>query len=294
MTLSRETTTIGFIGTGVMGKSMAGHLLAAGWRVMVYNRTKAKAQEIIDRGALWADTPGDLAAACGVIITIVGYPRDVEEIYLGPGGIVASARPGSYLVDMTTSSPKLAAAIYQAAKARDLHALDAPVSGGDIGAREARLAIMVGGDEAAFTALLPIFELMGKNILRQGPAGAGQHTKMCNQIAIAANMMGITEAMVYAKKAGLDPAVVLKSIETGAAGSWSLSNLAPRMLAGNFAPGFYVKHFIKDMKIALDAAREMGLDTPALALALRLYEQLADSGEADSGTQALYKLYDRA
>jgi 3-hydroxyisobutyrate dehydrogenase and related beta-hydroxyacid dehydrogenases len=293
MKVAKETTTIGFVGTGVMGKSMAAHLVKAGYRVTVYNRTKAKAQELLDQGANWAANVADLAAGCQVIITMIGYPKDVEEIYLGTGGLIANAQPDACLVDMTTSSPKLAARIYEQAKAKRLYALDAPVSGGDVGAREARLAIMVGGDREAFEAVLPLFELMGSNIVLQGPAGAGQHTKMCNQIAIAGNMMGVCEAVAYAKKSGLDPAKVLESIATGAAGSWSLSNLAPRMLVGNFAPGFYIKHFIKDMRIAIEAAQEMGLDTPALTLAMKLYAELAAQGEENSGTQALFKYYIR-
>lgn len=284
--------TIGFIGTGVMGKSMAGHLLNAGYRVHVYNRTKAKAEELISRGAVWNDTVAELSAQADVIITMVGYPKDVEETYLGTEGILAHAKEDAYVIDMTTSSPLLARKIYEAAKEKNIHALDAPVSGGDIGAREARLAIMVGGDEAAFTAMQPIFEKMGANIVYQGPAGSGQHTKMCNQIAIASGMIGVCEAMVYAKRAGLNPENVLKSISTGAAGSWSLSNLAPRMLQGDFAPGFYIKHFIKDMGIALEAAEEMGMMTPGLKLTKSLYDELAEKGEENSGTQALYKLID--
>jgi len=290
--MTQENTVIGFVGTGVMGKSMAGHLLKAGYRIMVHNRTKAKTQELLQQGAVWAEQVAGLAAQCNIIITMVGYPKDVEEIYFGDSGLIQNAKPGTYLLDMTTSSPNLAVKIYQAAKEKALHALDAPVSGGDVGAREARLSIMVGGDEEAFENILPIFKLMAVNIVLQGSAGAGQHTKMCNQISIAANMMGICEAMGYAKKAGLDPIQVLKSIETGAAGSWSLSNLAPRMLAGDFAPGFYVKHFIKDMKIAIESAQQMGMKTPALELARKLYEQLAAQGEENSGTQALFKLYE--
>ena len=293
MKISKEKAVIGFIGTGVMGASMAGHILKAGYRLLVYNRTKDKAQVLLNQGAVWSEI-GNIAATCDVIITMVGVPQDVEQTYLGEGGILANAKKGSYLVDMTTSSPKLAAKIYQAARDRGIYALDAPVSGGDVGAREARLSIMVGGDQEAFEAVSPLFELMGKNVMLLGPAGSGQYTKMSNQIVIAGNMMGVSEALAYAKKAGLDPANVIKSIETGAAGSWSLSNLGPRMVAGNFAPGFYVKHFIKDMKIALESAQEMGLKTAALDLALKLYQQLAAEGYEDSGTQALYKIYDRA
>ncbi|MEX2415186.1 MAG: NAD(P)-dependent oxidoreductase [Paenibacillaceae bacterium] len=289
-TISPGVTKVGFIGTGVMGKSMAGHLKEAGYGIHIYTRTKAKAADLITQGAVWHDTPDELAAACQVIITMVGYPSDVEELYLGKRGLIATGLKGSYLIDMTTSSPSLAQRIHQAAAVRGMHSLDAPVSGGDIGAREARLSIMVGGDQETFDALMPILSLMGKNIVMQGAAGAGQHTKMCNQIAIATNMIGVCEAIVYATQAGLDPETVLKSIESGAAGSWSLSNLAPRIIAGNFEPGFYVKHFIKDMQIALDSAEEMGLKLPGLTLARSLYGQLADQGFGDKGTQALYKV----
>ncbi len=289
--LSKQNTIIGFIGLGVMGRSMAGHLLKAGYALAVYNRTKAKAEPLIQDGAVWKDSPAEVAAAADVIITIVGYPRDVEEIYLGENGIVHRAKPGSYLIDMTTSKPSLAQKIHQLAKEKGLHALDAPVSGGDTGAREARLTIMAGGDEADFQAVKPILDLMGSNIVLQGGAGAGQHTKMSNQIAIASGMLGVCEAVAYAEKAGLDGNTVLQSISAGAAGSWSLSNLAPRIIAGNFEPGFYVKHFIKDMNIALESAEEMGLMTPGLQLAKSLYEQLAAEGGENNGTQALYKLY---
>lgn len=282
---------VGFIGIGVMGKSMASHLMKAGYEVFVYNRTKEKAQSIVAEGAQWKDTVKEVAKVAEVIITIVGYPKDVEEVYLGEDGLLNNANEGTYFIDMTTSKPSLAVKIYEEAKKRGMHALDAPVSGGDIGAKEARLAIMVGGEEAAFQTVLPVLEKMGKNIILQGGAGAGQHTKMCNQIAIASGMIGVCEAIVYAEKAGLSPKTVLQTIETGAAGSWSLSNLAPRMIDGNFEPGFYVKHFIKDMTIALESAEEMGLLTPGLKLAKELYEKLAEAGEENSGTQALYKLY---
>lgn len=291
MTLCKKDTLIGFIGTGVMGKSMAMNLMKAGYKVLVYNRTKAKAEELIEKGATWKDTVAEVAREANVIITIVGYPKDVREVYLGENGIIENAKAGSYLIDMTTSSPKLAKEIYEAAKARNLHALDAPVSGGDVGAKEARLSIMVGGDAEAFEEVKPIFEVMGKNIVLQGGAGAGQYTKMSNQIAIASNMLGVCEAMAYAIKAGLDPKVVLKSIESGAAGSWSLRNYTPRMLSGDFEPGFYIKHFIKDMKIALESAKELGLKTPGLELALSIYEELAERGEENSGTQALFNNY---
>jgi 3-hydroxyisobutyrate dehydrogenase len=283
--------TIGFIGLGVMGKSMARNLLKAGYPLIVYTRTKEKAADLLNEGAVWKETVAALAKEADVIITMVGYPRDVEEVYFGDNGIIENAREGTYLIDMTTSTPSLAERIYEAAKAKKMYALDAPVSGGDIGAREARLAIMIGGDEEAFHECKPIFEVLGKNIVLQGKAGAGQHTKMCNQIAIATNMIGVCEALAYAKRAGLDHVKVLESISTGAAGSWSLSNLAPRMMAGDFEPGFYIKHFIKDMKIALDEAERLGLQLPGLELAKSMYEELAEKGEENSGTQALYKKY---
>ncbi|MDI3533645.1 MAG: 3-hydroxyisobutyrate dehydrogenase [Thermosediminibacterales bacterium] len=290
--MTPENTIIGFIGTGVMGRGMAANLIKAGYNVLVYNRTKSKAEELIKLGAEWEDSVADIAKKANVVITIVGYPKDVEEVYLGENGIIKNAKPGTYLIDMTTSKPSLAKKIYEKTLAKKMYSLDAPVSGGDIGAREGKLSIMVGGDAEAFEKVKPILEVMGKNIVLQGKAGAGQHTKMCNQIAIASNMIGVCEAIAYAKKAGLDPSTVLKSIESGAAGSWSLSNLAPRIIKGDFAPGFYVKHFIKDMTIALEAAKEMGLMTPGLELAKSLYEKLAAKGEENSGTQALFKLFD--
>nr|WP_156183212.1 NAD(P)-dependent oxidoreductase [Mesobacillus campisalis] len=286
-----ENAVVGFIGTGVMGKSMAGHLLSAGYPVHVYTRTKAKAQDLLERGARWAETPGEIAEKANIIITIVGFPSDVEEIYLGQDGLVANGKENTYLIDMTTSTPSLAQKIHAEAKKKGMHALDAPVSGGDIGARDARLAIMVGGDEEDFKRIEPLLQLLGTNIILQGPAGAGQHTKMCNQIAIASNMMGVIESVVYAEKAGLDPENVLKTIATGAAGSWSLSNLAPRVIQGNFEPGFMIKHFIKDMNIALEEAAKMNLDLPGLALAQSLYRKLEEDGLGDKGTQALYKYF---
>ncbi|MEW9675127.1 NAD(P)-dependent oxidoreductase [Lentibacillus sp. L22] len=286
-------TTIGFIGTGVMGRSMAENLLNAGYELTLYTRTKEKAQDLLDKGAAWKDTVADVAASADVIITMVGYPQDVEEIYFGDDGILANAKQGTVVIDMTTSKPALAVDIYQKAAERGIKALDAPVSGGDIGARNGTLAIMVGGDPNVFDEISPILDVIGSEIILQGEAGAGQHTKMCNQITIASNMIGVCEAIVYAQKAGLDPSRVLDSITTGAAGSWSLSNLAPRMIKRDFAPGFYVKHIIKDMTIALETAKEMGIETPGLALSLKLYKQLAENGDADSGTQALIKLLEK-
>jgi len=287
-----EKAVIGFVGIGVMGRSMAGHLLTAGYPVHVFNRTKEKAQALLDRGAVWQGSAGDVAAVVDVVITIVGFPQDVEAVYLGDGGIVERAKPGATVIDMTTSSPDLAVRIYESAKAKGIAAIDAPVSGGDIGAKEARLSIMVGGDSDAFEKMKPIFEVMGKNIVLQGGAGAGQHTKMSNQVAIASGMMAICEAMAYAKKSGLDPETVLKSIGSGAAGSWSLTNLAPRILKGDYAPGFFVKHFLKDMRIAIESAESMKLELPGLALAKQLYDRLAASGGENDGTQALFKLYE--
>ena len=282
---------IAFIGIGVMGRSMAGHLLDAGYPLSVYNRTKSKTDDLVARGAVWKDTPAAAAEDADVVITIVGFPQDVEETYFGETGVFKTIKGGGLVIDMTTSSPLLAKKIAEEGSKRGIASLDAPVSGGDLGAREARLSIMVGGEESAFERAKPLFDIMGKNIQLQGPAGSGQHTKMCNQIAIAGGMVAIGEALAYAKKSGLDPKHVLASIETGAAGSWSLSNLAPRALDNNYAPGFFVKHFIKDMGIAIESAQEMGLKLPGLALAKDLYDRLAADGGADAGTHALFRFY---
>ena len=283
--------TIAFIGTGVMGRSMAGHLQRAGHVLHVHNRTKEKAQSLLEAGAHWHDTAGSAATEAAIVITMLGFPTDVETCYLSPGGIIERARPGTLLIDMTTSSPVLARRISTAAANRGLHSLDAPVSGGDVGAREARLVIMVGGDADAFERAKPFLSLMGANIALHGGAGAGQHCKMANQVAVAVGMVAWVEALAYARKAGLDPARVQASIGGGAAGSWALANLAPRALAGNFAPGFYVKHILKDMRIALDSAAELGLELPGLGCAKKLYDQVAAKGWDECGTQALYRLY---
>ncbi|MDY0410420.1 NAD(P)-dependent oxidoreductase [Virgibacillus soli] len=283
--------TIGFIGTGVMGKSMAANIMNAGYNVHIYTRTKQKASPLLTAGATWMPTIKELSQTSDIIITMVGYPVDVENVYFGEDGIIANARKGTFLIDMTTSKPSLAIEIYEKAKYQQLFALDAPVSGGDIGARNGSLAIMVGGEKEHFQQVLPILQTMGTNIKLQGDPGAGQHTKLSNQITIASNMIGVCESMMYAKKAGLNPLGVLDSITTGAAGSWSLSNLAPRMIQEDYEPGFYIKHFIKDMQIALESAKEIGLETPGLTLSLQLYEELAEKGEADSGTQALIKWF---
>lgn len=289
MGIIKEKTIIGFIGTGVMGNSMARHILDAGFQLIVYTRSKEKAQDLLENGAEWAVSPEELAQQADVIISMVGYPKDVEEIYLGEKGILKDTGRTKYVIDMTTSTPSLAVKIYEKALDAGVKALDAPVSGGDIGARERKLTIMAGGSKDDFEDIRSILEIFGTNIIYQGEAGAGQHTKMCNQIAIASNMIGVAEAVVYAKKAGLDPERVLQSISAGAAGSWSLSNLAPRMIKGDFAPGFYIKHFIKDMGIALEEAEKMQMDVPGLKLAKSLYEELAEAGEESSGTQAILK-----
>jgi 3-hydroxyisobutyrate dehydrogenase len=291
MKASKIKSNVGFIGLGVMGNSMAGHLLDAGYALYVYTRTPAKAANLLELGAVWKDSPADIASVCGIVFTMVGFPGDVEEVYFGENGLVGAMRPDSILVDMTTSRPDLAVRIARAAEERGGRAIDAPVSGGEKGAREATLSIMVGGERVAYERALPLLKVMGSNVVYQGPSGSGQHCKMCNQIAIAATMMGVCEAMAYARKAGLDADAVLKSISAGAAGSWSLSNLAPRMLAGDFKPGFYVKHFIKDMAIAEDSARHLKLNAPGLELALSLYRDLAALGHENEGTQVLYRLY---
>lgn len=289
----KTVPTIGFIGTGVMGKSMINNLLSASYNVNIYTRTKEKAASLLHQGAVWKQSVASLARDADIIITMVGYPTDVEEVYFGTNGIIENAKPETCIIDMTTSSPALAEEIFTKASKNQLRALDAPVSGGDIGAQNGTLAIMVGGDEEVFHQVLPVFKVLGENIIWHGSAGAGQHAKLANQITIASNMIGVCEAIVYAKKAGLDPVRVLDSITTGAAGSWSLSNLAPRMIKGDFSPGFFVKHFIKDMTIALESAQEMGIMTPGLSLSLDMYKELANMGESDSGTQALIKYFDR-
>ena len=280
-------TRLGWIGTGVMGSSMCSHLIAKGFQMTVTTRSRSKAQGLIDRGANWASTPRDVAQRSDVVFAIVGFPRDVREVFLGQDGALAGSKPGNILVDMTTSEPSLAVEIYEAAKARGCYAGDAPVSGGDIGAKEARLSIMIGGDREVVEALHPCWETMGKTIIHQGAAGAGQHTKAVNQTLIASNMVGVCEALLYAYKAGLDLNTVLQSVAPGAAGSWSLSNLGPRIIANNFDPGFFVEHFIKDMGIALDEANKMGLALPGLALARQLYVALKAQGHGRDGTHAL-------
>lgn len=287
MNISPETTRIGWIGTGVMGRSMAGHLQEAGYSLTVYNRTRDKAAGLLERGAEWADSPRAVAEASDVVFTIVGFPADVREVVLGDQGALAGAKEGAVLVDMTTSEPSLAVHIAEVAAGKGVVSIDAPVSGGDVGARNAKLSIMIGGDEQTVSDLDPLWRLMGAVIVRQGGPGAGQHTKMVNQTLVAGQMISVCEALLYAHKAGLDPETVLESVGSGAAGSWSLTNLGPRIIAGNFEPGFFVEHFLKDMRIALDEARRMNLALPGLALCDQLYHAVAAQGHARDGTHAL-------
>lgn len=282
---------IGFIGTGVMGKSIVKHFLAKGHEVMVYNRTKSKTDELVAQGAIWQETPAEVTNASEIIFSMVGYPSDVEEIYYGANGIFSVEVKDKILVDLTTSTPTLAENIYQTAKKEGAAALDAPVSGGDLGAQNGTLSIMVGGDQAVYDSVVPLFDIMGKSYSLQGKAGAGQHTKMANQIMIAGTMTGMTEMLVYAKAANLDVEKVLETLGGGAAQNWSMSNYAPRILKADYSPGFFVKHFIKDLKIALDEAEKMHLNLPATKLATELYERLADQGFDNDGTQALIKLW---
>lgn len=283
--------TVGFIGTGVMGNAMAGHLMDAGYELVVYNRTASKADNLVARGARYEETPARVAEQCSVIVSMVGYPADVAEVYLGAEGIIAHAQENALLIDMTTSSPSLAREIFEAASQVGVHALDAPVSGGDVGAKNATLTIMAGGDRADFERALPYFQVMGSSFSHHGSAGAGQHCKMANQINIAATMMGMAESLRYAQVAGLDPFAVIETLSGGSSQTWSLSNYGPRILKGDYAPGFYVKHFIKDLRIALEQADEMGIDLPGTRLAKELYDKLAAAGDENLGTQALMKLY---
>ena len=282
-----KDTRIGWIGIGVMGQSMCGHLLDAGYRTTLHTRTREKAQPLLDRGAAWGGTPRDVAEASDIVFTMVGFPRDVRDVYFGDHGVLAAARPGTLFVDMTTTEPTLAREIFEEARRRGAQSVDAPVSGGDVGARNRALSIMIGGEREAVDAVMPLFQILGKNIVHQGDPGAGQHTKMCNQIVIAGTMVGVCESLLYAYRAKLDPELMLQSIRSGAAGCWSLENLAPRVLKNNFEPGFIVEHFIKDMGIALDEAQRMGLSMPGLALVHQLYLALAAQGHGRRGTQAL-------
>jgi 3-hydroxyisobutyrate dehydrogenase len=280
---------VGWIGAGVMGASMCGHLVDAGYETVVYSRTRERARPLLERGATWADTPAEVAAGSDLTFTMVGYPRDVREVVLGERGVLSAAEPGSVVVDMSTSEPSLAKEIFDAADAIGVGSLDAPVSGGDVGARNATLSIMVGGEGGTVEAVRPLFEILGSVVSHQGPAGAGQHTKMVNQTLIATGMIGVCEALLYAYRAGLDLDKVLEAVAGGAAGSWSLSNYAPRMLRGDYAPGFMVEHFIKDMEITLAEARRMDLALPGLALAHEFYLALRAQGGGRDGTQSLIR-----
>ena len=287
LTAQPGTTRIGWIGTGVMGRWMCQHAIAKGYNATVYNRSAEKTQPLVDLGAKLARTPREVAEASDVVFAIVGFPKDVREVFLGVEGALAGSKPGTILVDMTTSEPSLAKEIFDAAKAKAVHSLDAPVSGGDVGAKNGALSIMIGGEKPVVDAVTPIFEAMGKTIIHQGNAGAGQHTKMVNQILIASNMIAVCEGLLYGYKAGLDLETVFKSVSVGAAGSKALEVLGPRMLARNFEPGFYVEHFIKDMGIALAEAEKMNLALPGLALAKQLYEAVRAQGYGRKGTHAL-------
>jgi 3-hydroxyisobutyrate dehydrogenase len=282
-------TRIGWIGTGVMGRWMCSHAMAKGYKATIYNRSKDKpdVKTLLDQGAKWADTPKQVAENSDVVFAIVGFPKDVREVFLGSQGALAGSKGGTILVDMTTSEPTLAREIYDAAKAKGVYSLDAPVSGGDVGAKNAALSIMIGGDKEVVDAVGPIFECMGKTIIHQGAAGSGQHTKMVNQILISSNMVAVCEGLLYGYKAGLDLETVFKSVSVGAAGSKALEVLGPRIMARNFEPGFYVEHFIKDMGIALDESKKMGISMPGLALAHQLYIALQAQGYGRKGTQAL-------
>ena len=284
---------VGWIGTGVMGKSMCAHIMKNGYPLSVYNRTKNRTENLCREGAVWLNNPGEVAAKSDIVFTMVGEPPDVEEVILGRSGVLENIQPGSIIVDMTTSEPSLACRIYKEAKAKSVFSLDAPVSGGDLGAREGTLSIMVGGDEAVFNRALPLFQLMGKNIALMGGAGMGQHTKMSNQILIASTMIGVVESILYARRAGLDMNQVIDLVGKGAAASWAYNQLGPRILRNDFAPGFYIRHFVKDMGIALMEAKRMKLALPGLALANQFYMAAVAEGMETSGTQALYKVLDR-
>lgn len=285
--VSPKRTTIGWIGTGVMGSPMCMHLINKGYRAVVYNRTKRKARGLLEKGAVWAKTPREVAEQCDVVFTIVGFPADVRGVYFGSDGIMEGARAGVVLVDMTTTEPAIAEEIYERARGMGTTSIDAPVSGGDIGAQAGTLSIMIGGDKKAVDTVMPLFKLMGKNIVLQGGPGAGQHAKMCNQIMVTGLMVGMCETLLYGYKAGLDLPTMLQSVASGAAGSWMLDNLAPRIVKRDFKPGFYVEHFIKDMGIALKEAQRMSLMLPGLSLVNQLYIATRGQGHGRKGTQAL-------
>lgn len=287
ITIDPKQTKIGWIGTGVMGRWMCEHIMNKGYSATVYNRTKSKSQPLLDKGAKWANSPLKVAENSDVIFTMVGFPPDVREVILSENGALAGAKAGRVLVDMTTTEPSLAQEVYDKAKAKGVYSVDAPVSGGDIGAREARLSIMIGGDKEIVEAITPLFQAMGQNIVYQGAAGSGQHTKLCNQIVISGTIIGVCESLLYGYKAGLDLPTMLESISKGAANCWTLTSLAPRILKRNFDPGFFVEHFIKDMSIALSESKKMGLSLPGLALVHQLYLAVQAQGHGRKGTHAL-------
>lgn len=282
---------IGWIGTGIMGAPMCGHLMTAGYEITLTTRTKAKAEHLLRDGAAWRDTPQEVAEASDYVFSMVGYPEDVESVLLGEEGALAGMRPGGILVDMTTSKPALAVAIAETASEKGVKALDAPVSGGDSGAQAGTLAIMAGGDAQAFNEIKPLFDLMGQNVKRMGPAGAGQHTKMVNQILVASGMIGTVESLMYAASAGLDLQEVISVVGKGAAASWSINNLGPKIAQGDYDPGFFIKHFVKDLGIALEESRRMKLALPGLATAQQFYHAAMAQNLENRGTQALYKVY---
>ena len=285
--------TIGFIGVGIMGKSMVRNLMKAGYELHIYARTKAKVEDVIAEGAIFHDSIGACVADCDAVITIVGYPADVEEVYFNPGNIFDAAKQGAYLIDMTTSSPSLAERIYEEGTKRGFRVMDAPVTGGDVGAKNGTLSILVGGEKEDFEACMPIFKGMGTNINYQGKAGCGQHAKMANQIIIAGTISGVCEALAYAKEKGLDLQVLFDSVSTGAAGGSQLTNQGAKIINGNYDPGFFIKHFIKDMKLAKEEAESAGLSLEVLNQALINYQELEDAGFGELGTQALIKHYEK-
>ncbi len=286
--ISNVNTRIGWIGTGIMGRPMCGHILSGGYRTSIYNRTKSKAEELINKGAVWCTSPEEAAKNSDIIFTILGYPEDVREVYFGKEGIFTSLKSGTVLVDMTTTEPSLSIEIYNKAKDKGVYAVDAPVSGGDVGAINAKLSIMVGGDEEIVSSIIPLLKLLGHQIVYEGGPGAGQHTKVCNQITVGGVMTGICEALLYSYKAGLDPDTMIKTVCAGAASTWLMENLGPRIIDNDFKPGFFVEHFIKDLGIAIAECKRMNLDLPGLKLSMELYEKTRDLGYGKLGTQALF------
>ena len=286
--ISNVNTRIGWIGTGIMGRPMCGHVLSGGYRTSIYNRTKSKAEELINKGAVWCTSPEEVVKNSDIIFTILGFPEDVREVYFGKEGIFTSLKSGTVLVDMTTTEPSLSIEIYNKAKDKGVYAIDAPVSGGDVGAINAKLSIMVGGDEEIVDSVMPLLSLMGHQIVYEGGPGTGQHTKVCNQITVGGVMTGICEALLYSYKAGLDPDTMIKTVCAGAASTWLMENLGPRIIDNDFKPGFFVEHFIKDLGIAIAECKRMNLDLPGLNLSMELYEKTRDLGYGKLGTQALF------